>query len=191
MGLGAFPGTHPLYVGMPGMHGTYFANMAISHCDLLICIGARFDDRVTGNIDTFAANAKIIHIDVDPSSINKNIVVDLPIVSDAKSALENINRLLKDNNYTATDAERKDWLDQIESWKKKAPLSYCQDGKIIKPQCVIETLYEVTKARPSSPPKWARTRCGPPSSTSTTTPTPSSPRAGSGRWVTACRRPSA
>ena len=147
MGLGAFPGSDPLFLGMPGMHGTYFANMAISHCDLLICIGARFDDRVTGKIDTFATNAQIIHIDVDPSSINKNIVVDLPIVSDAKSALENINRLLKDNNYTATDAERKDWLDLIDSWKKKAPLSYCQDGKIIKPQCVIETLYEVTKGK--------------------------------------------
>ena len=147
MGLGAFPGSDPLFLGMPGMHGTYVANMAISHCDLLICIGARFDDRVTGKIDTFAANAQIIHIDVDPSSINKNIVVDLPIVSDAKSALENINRLLKDNNYAATDAERKDWLGEIESWKKKAPLSYCQDGKIIKPQCVIETLYDVTKGK--------------------------------------------
>ena len=121
--------------------------MAISHCDLLICIGARFDDRVTGKLDTFASNAQVIHIDVDPSSINKNIVVDLPIVSDAKSALENINRLLKDNNYTATDAERKDWLDEIAAWKKKAPLSYCQDGQCIKPQCVIETLHEITKGK--------------------------------------------
>ncbi|HOR31343.1 MAG TPA: thiamine pyrophosphate-dependent enzyme, partial [Syntrophales bacterium] len=119
----------------------------ISHCDLLICIGARFDDRVTGKIDTFAPNAQIIHIDVDPSSINKNIVVDLPIVSDARGALENINRLLKDNNYTATDAERKDWLDEIAGWKKKAPLSYCQDAQHIKPQCVVETLHELTKGK--------------------------------------------
>ncbi len=145
MGLGAFPGSDPLWLGMPGMHGTYYANMAISHCDLLITIGARFDDRVTGKIDTFAANADIIHIDVDPSSINKNIVADLPIVSDARSALEIINRTLKDHNYSPTDAERKDWLGEIEAWKKKAPLSYCQEAGLIKPQCVIETLYELTQ----------------------------------------------
>ncbi|HOD34831.1 MAG TPA: biosynthetic-type acetolactate synthase large subunit [Syntrophales bacterium] len=145
MGLGAFPGSDPLWLGMPGMHGTYYANMAISHCDLLITIGARFDDRVTGQIDTFAANADIIHIDVDPSSINKNIVADLPIVSDARSALEIINRTLKDHNYSPTDAERKEWLGEIETWKKKAPLSYCQEAGLIKPQCVIETLYELTK----------------------------------------------
>jgi acetolactate synthase-1/2/3 large subunit len=145
MGLGAFPGSDPLWLGMPGMHGTFYANMAISHCDLLITIGARFDDRVTGKIDTFAANADIIHIDVDPSSINKNIVADLPIVSDAQSALEIINRMLKDHSYTVNDAQRKDWLDEIESWKKKAPLSYSQDNSIIKPQFVIEKLYELTK----------------------------------------------
>jgi acetolactate synthase-1/2/3 large subunit len=145
MGLGAFPGSDPLWLGMPGMHGTYYANMAISHCDLLITIGARFDDRVTGNIDTFAANADIIHIDVDPSSINKNIVADLPIVSDARSALEIINRMLKDHGYTVNDAQRKDWLDEIESWKQKAPLTYSQDSLVIKPQFVIEKLYELTK----------------------------------------------
>ena len=145
MGLGAFPGSDPLWLGMPGMHGTYYANMAISHCDLLITIGARFDDRVTGKIDTFAANADIIHIDVDPSSINKNIVADLPIVSDARSALEVINRMLKDHSYTASDAHRKDWLDEIESWKQKAPLSYTQGDSVIKPQFVIEKLYELTK----------------------------------------------
>jgi len=145
MGLGAFPGSDPLWLGMPGMHGTYYANMAISHCDLLITIGARFDDRVTGKIDTFAANADIIHIDVDPSSINKNIVADLPIVSDAKSALEIVNRMLKDHSFTASDAQRKDWLDEIESWKQKAPLSYTQGNSVIKPQFVIEKLYEITK----------------------------------------------
>ena len=145
MGLGAFPGSDPLWLGMPGMHGTYYANMAISHCDLLITIGARFDDRVTGKIDTFAANADIIHIDVDPSSINKNIVADLPIVSDARSALEIVNRMLKDHSFTASDAQRKDWLDEIESWKQKAPLSYTQGNSVIKPQFVIEKLYEITK----------------------------------------------
>ena len=90
MGLSGFPGTHPLWLGMLGMHGTYYANMAISHCDLLITMGARFSDRVTGKIETFAEKAKIIHIDVDPSSINKNVVVDLPIVSDIKVALQQI-----------------------------------------------------------------------------------------------------
>jgi acetolactate synthase-1/2/3 large subunit len=119
--------------------------MAISHCDLLITIGARFDDRVTGKIDTFASNADIIHIDVDPSSINKNIVADLPIVSDARSALEIVNRMLKDHSFTASDAQRKDWLDEIESWKQKAPLSYTQGNSVIKPQFVIEKLYEITK----------------------------------------------
>ena len=147
MGLGAFPGSDPLFLGMPGMHGTYYANMAISHCDLLITIGARFDDRVTGKIDTFAANAQVVHIDVDPSSINKNIVADLPIVSDAKSALENMLRLIKDHNYAPLEAQRQEWLDEIASWKAKAPLSYCQNGEVIKPQCVIETLCELTKGR--------------------------------------------
>jgi acetolactate synthase I/II/III large subunit len=147
MGLGAFPGSDPLWLGMPGMHGTYCANMAISHCDLLITIGARFDDRVTGNIETFASNARIIHIDIDPSTINKNVVVDLPIVADAKSALETINRILKDHNFTVTRTHRKEWLDELRKWDKEAPLSYCQDKSIIKPQFVIEKLYEMTKGK--------------------------------------------
>ena len=99
MGLGSFPGTDPLWLGMLGMHGTYYANMAISHCDLLIAVGVRFDDRVTGTIETFAANAKIVQIDIDPSSINKNVTVDLPIIGDTKAALKDLLRFLEEHNY--------------------------------------------------------------------------------------------
>jgi len=117
MGIGAFPGTDPLSLGMLGMHGTYYANMAVTDCDLLITIGARFDDRVTGKIDAFASNAKIIHIDIDAASINKNVLVDLPIVSDSKSTLRQLNKMLEQNHFTTPEKERKAWLDQIDDWK--------------------------------------------------------------------------
>ncbi len=145
MGLGSFPGTDPLWLGMLGMHGTYYANMAVSHSDLLIAVGVRFDDRVTGTIETFAANAKIVHIDIDPSSINKNVTVDLPIIGDTKAALTDIIKFLDEHNYTHEDAERQEWLGQIAEWKKNVPLTYCQNGKVIKPQFVIETLHKLTK----------------------------------------------
>ncbi len=147
MGLSGFPGTHPLWLGMLGMHGTYYANMAISNCDLLIVLGSRFSDRVTGKIETFAANAKIIHIDVDPSSINKNVIVDLPIVSDLKTALQHMNGMLVEQQYRFDETERQAWLDQIESWKQEVPLTYCQNGEIIKPQFVIEKLFDLTRGR--------------------------------------------
>ncbi len=147
MGLSGFPGTHPLWLGMLGMHGTYYANMAISHCDLLITLGARFSDRVTGKIETFAEKAKIIHIDVDPSSINKNVVVDLPIVSDLKVALQQINRMLDEQQFNLNEAERQAWLDQIDAWKQEVPLTYCQNGELIKPQFVIEKLFELTRGK--------------------------------------------
>lgn len=147
MGLSGFPGTHPLWLGMLGMHGTYYANMAISHCDLLITMGARFSDRVTGKIETFADKAKIIHIDVDPSSINKNVVVDLPIVSDIKAALQQINHMLAEQRLNRNEAERQAWIDQIDAWKKEVPLTYCQDGQIIKPQFVVEKLFELTRGK--------------------------------------------
>ncbi len=147
MGLSGFPGTHPLWLGMLGMHGTYYANMAISHCDLLITMGARFSDRVTGKIETFADKAKIIHIDVDPSSINKNVVVDLPIVSDVKAALQQINHMLAEQRFNFNEGERQAWLDQIDAWKKEVPLTYCQDGQIIKPQFVVEKLFELTRGK--------------------------------------------
>jgi acetolactate synthase I/II/III large subunit len=145
MGLGSFPGTDPLWLGMLGMHGTYYANMAISHCDLLLAVGVRFDDRVTGTIETFAANAKIVHIDIDPSSINKNVVVDLPIIGDTRTALTDVIKFLDEHNYTYEASQRQEWLGQIAEWREKVPLTYCQNGKEIKPQCVIETLYKLTK----------------------------------------------
>lgn len=145
MGLGAFPGTDPLWLGMPGMHGTYYANMAISHSDLLIAIGVRFDDRVTGKIDNFAPHAKIVHVDIDPSSINKNVMVDVPIVSDCKSALMTFNDLLEKQNFTVTYEQRKEWLELIEGWKREFPLTYSYSESEIKPQYVIETLYKLTK----------------------------------------------
>jgi acetolactate synthase-1/2/3 large subunit len=147
MGLSGFPGTHPLWLGMLGMHGTYYANMAISHCDLLITLGARFSDRVTGKIETFADKAKIIHIDVDPSSINKNVVVDLPIVSDIKAALQQINHMLEEQRFNRNESERQAWLDQIDAWKREVPLTYCQNGQIIKPQFVVEKLFELTRGK--------------------------------------------
>jgi acetolactate synthase-1/2/3 large subunit len=144
MGLGAFPGTDDLWLGMLGMHGTYRANMAIGSCDLLIGIGVRFDDRVTGKIDTFAPHAKIIHIDIDPTSIRKNIPVTIPIVGDCKIALTELNKLLDEEGLTTDKKKVKPWLEQIEKWKSTAPLSYNQTDTI-KPQYVIEKLYELSK----------------------------------------------
>ncbi len=145
MGLGGFPGTDPLWLGMPGMHGTYRANMAIGACDLLIGIGVRFDDRVTGKVDTFAPHAKIIHIDIDPTSISKNIPVTVPIVGDCRKALSQLNKLLTEKKVRFTKKSRRLWLQQIEKWKSTTPLRYDQKGDVIKPQYVIEKLYELTK----------------------------------------------
>jgi acetolactate synthase I/II/III large subunit len=144
MGIGSFPGTDPLWLGMLGMHGTYYANMAVSHCDLLIAVGVRFDDRVTGTIETFAANAQIVQIDIDPSSINKNVVVDLPIIGATKTILQDMMKFLTEHNYKQQASCRKEWLEQIAGWKKQVPLTYCQNGQVIKPQHVIETLHKVT-----------------------------------------------
>jgi len=138
MGLGGFPGTHELSLGMLGMHGTAYANHAIMEADLIIAVAARFDDRVTGRLDAFAPNAKIIHIDIDPASISKNVRVDIPIVGDAKNILGQLLEELKEVPDTSV------WLATIESWKKKYPLQYKDDGKI-KPQYVIEQIYEATK----------------------------------------------
>lgn len=145
MGLGAFPGSDPAWLGMLGMHGTYYANMAISQCDLLIAIGMRFDDRVTGKIETFASKAKIVHIDIDPSSINKNVMIDVPIIADSKTALQSLNQALTKNNFAVSDDQRKPWFDQIDEWKRNVPLTYCKSDSVIKPQFVIEKLYELTK----------------------------------------------
>jgi acetolactate synthase-1/2/3 large subunit len=144
MGLGGFPGSHPLFLGMLGMHGTYRANMAVTNSDLLIAVGSRFDDRVTGKVDEFAPQAKIIHIDIDPSSISKNIIVDIPIVSDVKNALGKLLFLLEEDT-TDWAERRREWLGQIKEWGTTHPLSYNNNGGEIKPQYVVESIYRVTK----------------------------------------------
>ncbi|SEM02181.1 acetolactate synthase, large subunit [Syntrophus gentianae] len=143
MGLGAFPGTDPRWLGMLGMHGTYYANMAVSHSDLLIAVGVRFDDRVTSKVAEFAPNAKIIHIDIDPVSINKIVKAHVSIISDCREALQRINTMTEGQVLLSEDQTR-DWLDQIEKWKRDVPLGYCRSEKI-KPQYVIEKLYELTR----------------------------------------------
>ena len=146
MGLGGFPGTHNLSLGMLGMHGTYYANMAVQNADLLIGIGVRFDDRVTGKTASFAPNAKIVHIDIDPTSIRKNVRVDVPVVGDVKLVLKEILKILKEEaGKEQWSAIRKSWLKQMEQWKKERPLTYRYDEKIIKPEFVIEKIYELTK----------------------------------------------
>ncbi len=145
MGLGGFPGTHSLSLGMLGMHGTYYANMAIQNSDLIIAIGARFDDRVTGKVDTFAPHAKIIHVDIDPTSIRKNVRVDVPIVGDVKLVLRDVLKILKETGKAQWGEIRKSWLKQIDSWKKERPLVYYKDDIVIKPQFVVEKIYEITR----------------------------------------------
>jgi acetolactate synthase-1/2/3 large subunit len=145
MGLGSFPGTHELSLGMPGMHGTYYANKAIQESDLLVAIGMRFDDRVTGKLDAFAPHAKIIHIDIDPTSIRKNVRVDIPIVGDVKRVLTVLNRVLKEEIKEQWDEVRRIWLKQINTWKRERPLTYTYSDEIIKPQFVVEKIYELTK----------------------------------------------
>ena len=146
MGLGGFPGTNKLSMGMLGMHGTYYANKAIQGSDLVIGIGVRFDDRVTGRTEDFAPNAKIIHIDIDPTSIRKNVDVDLPVVGDVKSILTDLLTEMK-KHKEQWGAVRNSWLKQIDSWKKERPLSYTFDKKIIKPEFVVEKIYEITKGK--------------------------------------------
>jgi acetolactate synthase-1/2/3 large subunit len=144
MGLGGFPATDPLWLGMIGMHGTYRANMSIGTCDLLISIGVRFDDRVTGKTDAFASQAKIVHIDIDPTSIRKNIPVTIPVVGDCKNSLEHLNRVIENADLNDLSVRRQPWLDQIAEWKNTNPLAYDQTDTI-KPQFVVEKLYELTE----------------------------------------------
>ncbi len=139
MGLGSFPATDNLSLGMLGMHGTAYANHAVMESDLIIAIGARFDDRVTGRLDHFAPHAKIIHIDIDPSSISKNVKVDIPIVGDAKNILEEFLEDIKKLPDTTA------WLKTIDAWKKKYPLAYKKEGSRIKPQYILEELWQITK----------------------------------------------
>ena len=148
MGLGAFPGEHPQSMGMLGMHGTYWANMVMHYSDLVVAIGARFDDRVTGKVSEFCPHAKVIHIDIDPTSIRKNVNVDIPIVGDCKMVLRELIQILRATVNGDQRELRKPWWDQIREWQEANPLAYQQeaDGPI-KPQHVIQRLYELTKDR--------------------------------------------
>jgi acetolactate synthase-1/2/3 large subunit len=146
MGMASFPTRHPLSLGMLGMHGTYYANMAVTNSDLLIALGARFDDRVTGKIDTFAPHAKIIHVDVDPTSIKKNVRVDLPIVGDLRDVLKKMNKALgeKKDEVALANQAHQPWLEEIAAWRKQHPMSYKLSKNEIKPQFVIEKLRELS-----------------------------------------------
>ena len=149
-GLGAFPGNDPQFLGMLGMHGTYEANNAMHDCDLMINIGARFDDRITGKLDEFSPNSKKIHIDIDPSSINKNVVVDLALVGDVKHVLEKLILVLKKQNSSFAESNKQKisgWWSQIDTWRKKNSLSYKNSKEVIKPQFAVQRLYELTKAQ--------------------------------------------
>ena len=140
MGLGTFPETHKLSLGMLGMHGTQYANYAIMESDLILAIGSRFDDRVTGKISEFAPHAKIIHIDIDPASVGKNVRVDIPIVGDAKHILKELDKSVKAKKH-------QEWIKEIEGWKKEFPLSYKKKAGVVSPQYVIECVREVTKGK--------------------------------------------
>ncbi|MGE0385040.1 MAG: biosynthetic-type acetolactate synthase large subunit [Gammaproteobacteria bacterium] len=145
MGLGAYPATDPQFVGMLGMHGTYEANMAMHHCDVLVAIGARFDDRVTGDLAQFCPQAKIVHVDVDPSSISKNVPVHVPIVGSAGAVLRQLIEALKGIELRKVDRETDPWWKQIRTWAAIDCLQYARGGEVIKPQYVIEQLYEATR----------------------------------------------
>ncbi len=147
MGLGAYPATDRQYVGMCGMHGTYEANMAMHDCDVMVNIGARFDDRVTGRLDAFAPNSRKIHVDIDPSSINKNVMVDVAIVGDAGLVLEDMLAIWKSRQYKLSDKALKDWWKQIDGWRSKRCLDYEQGDDGIKPQHAIQRVYELTRDR--------------------------------------------
>lgn len=149
MGLGAFPGTDPLWLGMLGMHGTYAANKAIHNADLVLAVGARFDDRVTGKLSNFAPKAKIIHIDIDPTSIRKNVEVEVPVVGDCRLALEGIAEIAKERLKTSPKdwkADHAAWLKQINEWRTSTPLAW-HKGEMLKPQQVLEFLETLTKGK--------------------------------------------
>jgi len=144
MGLGAFPEPDPLNVGMLGMHGTYEANMAMHDCDVLFAVGARFDDRVTGELDKFCPNAKVIHVDIDPSSVSKNVHVDIPIIGDVKQVLVELSNAITASKREPDAKALKTWWKQIKEWSSKDCLRYDRNSALIKPQFVLEKLYEVT-----------------------------------------------
>lgn len=145
MGLGAYPASDPLFVGMLGMHGTYEANMAMHECDVLVAIGARFDDRVTGDLNKFCPHARIIHVDIDPSSISKNVPVEVPIVGSSGAVMRDMVKLIKASNIRPDKTALASWWKQIDKWRSLNCLDYDRDSKLIKPQYVLEKLYELTE----------------------------------------------
>jgi acetolactate synthase-1/2/3 large subunit len=147
MGLGALPASDPKFLGMVGMHGTYEANLAMHGCDVMIAVGSRFDDRVTGRLNAFSPNSKKIHIDIDPSSINKNVRVDVPLVGDAAAAIAAIIGGLKARRFKPDREALAMWWKEIESWRARNCLAYQKSDKIIKPQYAIQRLYELTRGR--------------------------------------------
>jgi acetolactate synthase-1/2/3 large subunit len=147
MGLGAYAASDPQWLGMLGMHGTYEANMSMHDCDLMICIGARFDDRITGRLDAFSPGSKKIHVDIDPSSINKNVKVDIPILGDCAHVLEDMVRLWRSTAMQADKGALEAWWKQIDKWRARKSLAFKNSNEVIKPQYAIGRLYELTKER--------------------------------------------
>jgi acetolactate synthase-1/2/3 large subunit len=145
MGLGGFPSSHPLCLGMLGMHGTYAANMAVAECDLLVALGVRFDDRVTGKLATFAPHARVIHVDIDPANIGKNVAPALALAADVKQALETFIALASEENLRQSIETREPWWDRIRAWQRSQPLRYEGSRQQIKPQSVIRELHRLTK----------------------------------------------
>ena len=147
MGLGAYPAADPQWLGMLGMHGTYEANWAMHDCDVMVCIGARFDDRITGRLDAFAPHSRKIHINIDPSSINKNVHVDIPIVGDCEHVLEDMLKVWRTSSGSPDKAALSAWWKQIDKWRSRKSLSYKSSSDVIKPQYAIERLFALTKDR--------------------------------------------
>ncbi|WP_168990597.1 acetolactate synthase 3 large subunit [Aureimonas flava] len=147
MGLGAYPASGENWLGMLGMHGTYEANLAMHGCDVMVCIGARFDDRITGRLDAFSPGSKKIHIDIDPSSINKNVRVDLPVIGDVAHVLEALIGVWRETGATVDQAALGEWKDKIAGWKARDCLAFRQEGDLILPQHAIKRLYELTRDR--------------------------------------------
>ncbi len=192
MARGAFPDTHPLGLGMPGMHGCYTAVTAMQKADLLIAIGSRFDDRVTGNLATFAPDAKVIHVDIDPAEIGKNRHAHVPIVGDAKDVTASLQRELVKQQGDEGPPDRSAWLTALRDWQERYPYRYEQrDDGPIEPEFVMERIYEATRAMPRSWPASDSTRCGRRSTTGSPGRGSGSTAAASAPWGSRFRRRSA
>ncbi len=194
MGLGGFPSAHPQCLNMLGMHGTYAANMAVAESDLLIAVGVRFDDRVTGKLATFAPHARVIHIEIDPANIGKNVAPTLSIAADARAALKALREEVeaRGSDETKESIERRaPWWERIRDWQREQPLRFSGSAEQIKPQSVIRELHRLTKGEAIIAPTWASIRCGRRSSTRSRARDSGLRAAAWARWASACRRPSA